>query len=321
MRFLQFFVLVFGVASLGSDGTAVLAQIQFPAAPFPFQLPTIPSQPTPQGTIEQIFNNPSAFATAPIATLFQQITPYFNISSLENFLSPLAGLRQLNANVDYDSIPQAIRESLQSAVDQFNKSVNASFAQGLASIENSLATLNETISSIITNAQNVTITSVQDIENRISKFNETVQRCFRDNVSQYSQIIPAARDNVVDCVNRKRNETLAVIDEGRQNIADAIDGGQNLSSTILACNSLPDQGDIFNFGVVGCYISAIFSIRRETILLPFEMARRFGEIVRVVSSTRGDVIECGTIIAETVADQTLNATQTISNCLIVKQST
>lgn len=320
MRFLQFLVLVFGVASLGGDGTAVLAQIQFPAATFPFQVPTIPSQPTPQGTFEQLFNNPSE--SAPIATLIQQITPYFNISSLQNFLSPLTGLRQLTANFDYDSIPQAIRVSLQSALDQFNKSVNASFAQGLESIENSLASLNETISSIITNAENVTITSVQDIENRISQFNETVQRCFRDKVSQYSQIIPAARDDVVDCVNRKRNETFAVIEEGRQNIADAINGGENLSSTILACNSLPGQSDIFNFGTIGCYISAIFSIRRETILLPVVMARRFGEIDRVVSSTRGDVIECGTIIAATVAEQALNATQTIANCLLpVQQST
>jgi hypothetical protein len=54
-------------------------------------------------------------------------------------------------------------------------------------------------------------------------------------------------------------------------------------------------------------------------VLPFQMARRFGEMDRSISSIRSDAVKCAAIVAEAITEQSLNVTQTIANCLIERQ--
>lgn len=119
-------------------------------------------------------------------------------------------------------------------------------------------------------ARKVTATSVSYIANRINQYNETIRHCIRDHGSKYGEIIPAARDEAVECVRDKKNEGFAIIDEARVNIVDVINGAQNFSSSIQQCSSLDQQTQIN----LGCYTYAVLNIRSATVLLPLEMAKR-----------------------------------------------
>lgn len=145
-----------------------------------------------------------------------------------------------------------------------------------------------------------------------------MRQCIRDNVSKYGEIIPAAREEAVECVRNKKNEGFAIINEARVNIVDAINDAHNVSSSVQRCSSF-DQQNQFRLGVFGCYTSAILNIRSATVLLPLEMAKRYSEMNKAVSSTRADILKCAMIITESAAGQSLNATETIADCLIRKQ--
>lgn len=312
-----------------------------------FQWPTVPSLPTlveppatsnpslndliekikesipraelpPVRTLDQLFNTSAlnVFPSNPITSFIQQFESFFNVSSLHNFLTPPA-FRELTTGVEVNSIPLVIRSMVRSAFEQFETAVNASFAKGEERIGSSFGLLNQSASSAIESSENLTKTSIQDIESHIAKYNETVRSCVIGNASRYQDIIPIARDGTENCVHDKVNGGKTILEKGRVDIQNAIDGGKNLSSTIQSC-SQPDVQAGFNLGIVGCYISAVFNIRSETILLPIQMTRRFAEIDEYISSARADIVNCFAILTETIAEQSLNVTQTIANCLIRK---
>lgn len=288
-------------------------------APHQINLPTTPITvgPASQRIFDQLFN---FSAPNPISDHFnftglnfvEHFSNFLNVSNWQNFFLP-----EPRSDVNISSIPQSIRKTLLGALAQFEKSTNATFVRGVSRVQDSFAQLNETASSIITMVESVTTKSIEDIENNISQLNATVQRCVRANVSQYEDILTAARDESETCINNKVEGGEAIIEEGQSNMIATINGAQNLSATIQQC-SAPDIKDHFFFGVVGCYTSAIINIRRETILLPLQMTKRFGEIDSYISSTRAEVIRCTTSVVETIAEQSLGVSGTIATCLLEK---
>lgn len=256
---------------------------------------------------DQLFNSPSANTESyPIATLVQDFSSLTNINSYQNWL-PAA--RQSSS--DYDSIPEPLKKNIQEAFEMLGKVVNATLSQGLQRIEKAFGALNETALAMTSLAETVVARTIQDIENRISHYNETVRACISEHISDYAVILPTAQNGSIECVENKFAEGYDVIDQGRNDIAAAIAGAQNLSATIEQCNA-----DQFNLTVFNCYTSAIFHIRSEIIFLPLQMAKRFGEMVQYVTSTKEELAYCYITVGETAAEQSLNATQTIANCLI-----
>lgn len=251
----------------------------------------------------------------PFNSLTQELPNIFNASFLQNLFIP-SDYRQ-NSNLNDISDPQVKQTSDQNSVDAWSNAANESLTQGLERIKLLRDRLNETTISIIAASENAATTGIAEIETHLAQYNETVQNCARSNASQYQEIIPAARDEAIECIRRKRNEGFSIIAEGRQNINDAVNGAQNLSATIQQC-SLPDVRDRYVLGVIGCYASAIINIRSETILLPILITRRFGEIDDEVVTIQSDVIKCGAGVTETISAQGLNVTQTIANCVIEK---
>lgn len=296
--------------------------LQIPA-PIQINLPTVPSTPFTVGPaslriFDQFFN---FSAPNPIVEHFnltcfnltEHFSNLFNVSNWHNFLLPEA-----RSDVNISSIPQSIRKTLLDALAQFEKSTNATLVRGVSRVQDSFARLNETASSIITMVESVTTKSIEDIENNINQLNATVQRCVRANVSQFEDILTAAREESETCINDKVEGGEAIIEEGQANIIAAIYGARNLSATIQQC-SAPDIKDHFFFGAVGCYTSAIVNIRRDTLLLPLQMTKRFGEIDAYISSTRAEVIRCTTSVVETIAEQSLGVSGTIATCLLEKE--
>lgn len=256
---------------------------------------------------DQIFNSPSANPESyPIATLIKDFSSLTNVNSYQNWL-PAA--RQSSS--DYDSIPESLRENIQGAFEMLGKVVNATLSRGLERLEKAFGALNDTALSMTLLAENVVARTIQDIDNRISHYNETVRACIDEHISEYAVILPAARDGSIECVENKLAEGYEIIEQGRNDIAAAIAGAQNLSATIEQCSA-----DQFNLTVFNCYTSALFHIRSETIFLPLQMTKRFGEMVQYVTSTKADLANCYIAVGETAAEQSLNATQTIANCLI-----
>jgi hypothetical protein len=266
----------------------------------------------PQRTFEQLFNYslPQTLPTHPVALFINDIVQLFNISNYRN-LFPLTGVRQFDFDVDYNSIPNALQRTFQNAFDRFNNAVNSTITQGLTRIELSLERLNDTAFTVINMTKVLADEGIRDIQSNINKYNETIRECVGSNISEYEKVIPAARDTAIDCVNNKVNDGVAIYNRTRNDINDAIDGARNLSTSINDCSS---QG--FNIAVVGCYTSSLLNIRRETILLPINMARRFSETDEYISSLRSEVVNCSSLVAEAVAEQSLNATRTIANCLL-----
>lgn len=273
---------------------------------------------SPTRSFDQLFNT-SGMNTLPfnaISTFVQEFVNYFNASSLHNLLTPPA-FRQVSTSNDLSAIPLVVRSMVLSAFEQFGSAVNASLARGTEKIENSFGLLNQSALSAFESVENLTTTSIQDIDNHIARYNETVRSCVVSNASRYQEIIPIARDGAENCVHEKLNGGKSILEQGWIDIQNAIDGGRNLSETVQTC-SQPDVQNGFNLGIVGCFISAVFNIRRETILLPIQMTRRFAEIDEFISSTRADVVNCFAALTEVIAEQSLNVTQTIANCLIRK---
>lgn len=313
------------VPTFGNQQKETLQGFQIPA-PSSFQAMTIPTPMFPNGfglaaddaqrSFDQIFNPvwPNMFPTNPFAALIQEFLKIFNVSSLAN-VAP--GFRQLSTNLDYDSVPEPIRKALEYAFKQYNKSVNASFVQGLEKIRNSFGRFNETVNSSIELSENLVTIGLQDINRTISKYNESVQNCVYAQASYYEAIIPNAGDKAKDCVHEKVSEVKNVIENGESNIVEAVDGAQNLTTTIRQCSSEEAQENYY-FGVVGCYVLALFNVHRETILLPLQLTQRFGEIDMSITSSRGDVIACTSTVSKTIAEQSLNVTETIADCLIRK---
>lgn len=262
------------------------------------------------------FVNPFQLQDNSVTSFIQPFASFFNVSAFQSFLGQenLSRSLQLDSNIDFDSVPLLIRKTLQRVIEQFNSTLNAASARNLEKIESSIERLNETALSVINKTINVTESTIADIENRINQYNETVRECIGDNVSDYREIIPAARDNAVECVRNMRNEGFAIIDEARANIVEAINDVLNVTATIQLCSNSSNQQS--QIGVFGCYTAAVLNIRSATILLPLKMARSFSEMDKSVSSTRGEIINCTAEIIETAAEQTLNVTETIASCLI-----
>lgn len=307
---MKFIVLIF-ISFVGRH--SVLSQFQLPT--FDFQssvnaaasgaedfVQNSPPQPT-------VADAPSLFTNSsnPIATFAQD---FANISSHQNLIFP-PGARQLNSTADYDSVPQSLRKALQSAFEQFAKAVNASLVQGLSRIQNSSQRLNETALSTIAAVENIATTGIEDIERRIQQYNETVRDCIRDNATQYQAIISAARDEAVACVSNKSSSAIEIIEKGRNDIVGAISGAQNLSATIENCSS-----QNYNFGVFSCFLSAIFNIQSQTVLLPIQMVKRVAEMEQFAVATAVDVGKCESFMSATFAEQSLNVTRTIAQCLV-----
>lgn len=314
-------------------------QIPFNIGPPGFQIPTpasIPSGPVQSFLsqlqdqvngarennylqfFQELFNptSPSFFPANPVTSLIQKFQEIlFNSSSLSNpFLSDF---RTINTSIDYNSIPEPIRKSLESAFAQFHKSVNRSFNQGLERIQNSFEKLNKTANSAIEFVENSVATGLQDINNTISRYNETVQNCFYDKASYYEAIIPNAGDEAKDCVRKKISEVENIIGAGQANIVEAIEGAQNLTTTIQSCSS--EEAQEYNyFGAIGCYILSLLNVHSETVFLPLQITRRFTEIDMSITSSRADVIACTSTVSETIAQQSLNVTGIIADCLIIK---
>ena len=300
--------------------------LQIPA-PYPYQATTSPSPLLPlngfspaadnqQKSFKEIFNPalPNIFPSNLLSTLIQEFIKIFKGTSSLNFSS---GFRQLSTNIGYESVPEPIRESLEKAFKQYKKSVNASFVQGLEKIRNSFGRFNETVKSSIELSDNLVTTGLQDINRTISKYNESVQSCVYAQASYYEAIIPNAGDKAKDCIHQKVSEVKNVIENGESNIVEAVDGAQNLTTTIRQCSSDEAQEN-FHFGVIGCYVSALFNVHKETILLPLQLTQRFGEIDKSITSAYGDIIACTSAVSKTIAEQSLNVTETIADCLIRK---
>lgn len=340
MKFLVLFVLI----NLVAQRTA-LALPQ--SLPWPVSVPTFPTNPASTGSLaalssslekfresspkiefpptrtfgfDQLFNT-SALNTMPfnaIASFIQEFVSSFNASSIQNLLTPPApAFRQLRTGADFNSIPLVVRSMVRSAFEHFGSAVNASFEKGKEKIESSFGLLNTSALSAIGSIENLTATSIQDIDDHIAKYNETVRSCVVSNASRYQEIMPIARDGAENCVHDKLNGGKAILEQGWVDIQNAMEGGRNLSETIQSCSQTNVQSG-FNLGIVGCYISAVFNIRSETILLPIQMTRRFAEMDEYISSARADIVNCFAIITESIAEQSLNVTQTIANCLIRK---
>lgn len=274
---------------------------------------------SPQRVFESIFNaaQPSFIPTNPIAAVVQNFANLFNISSLQNVLSP-SGARQLGADVDYDSVPASIRQILRNAIERFDSALNATLVNGLARLENSFQSLNQTALSTIAFVANLTTSTIQDIGANITQYNQTVQSCINTSASDYREILPAARDEAINCIHQKTNEGRVIIEEGRSDITDAIYGAQNLTETIRECSSETNR-ERYIFGAFGCYLSAVVNIHSETIALPFQMTRRFSEMADSVTSIGPDAIKCAAIVTQAITEQSLNVTQTIANCLIERR--
>lgn len=312
--------------NLNIPGLQIGSQVPFsfttasPSVPSGFTL-TPPTSPSPQNpfqnflptqrTFDQLFNSslPNTFFTSnPIASIIQDFTNLVgNITA--NFL-PQSGFRQFSASNDYDSIPQSIRKSFQAAFERLGDAVNAAFGRGLGRVVNSLEQLNATALSVIAVAEDLVNSSLQDIERNIAQYNETIQQCVRSNASAYQDILPEARDEAINCVNNILEAGSKIYFDTLDDINASVNGALNLSATINKCS----EHD-FNFGSIACYTSAIFNIQSETVFLPLQMTRRFGEAVQLISAASADMAKCGANIGETAAEQSLNVTRTIANCL------
>lgn len=255
------------------------------------------------------------FPANPLDDFIQSLASFFNISLTPELFTP-PGFRQARS-ADVDSIPEIVRKAVRSAFDHFNSIMNATLARGLEGLRNSVRGLNETAFSVIVTSENAVNASLTEIGRQIAHYNQSIQDCVHTRASNYRTIIPAARDEAIDCVNRKRDEVEGIIVRGRQNILDAISGAQSLNSTIQSCSSA-DVQERFVVGVVGCYLSAIVNIRKETILLPIALTQRFGEVTEAVTKLHSDFLTCGAVVTEVIAGQGLNVTQTIANCFITK---
>lgn len=302
----------------------VLSQFTFPGISNQgFQLPTLSTLPLNLNGFEQLNNQKSLDqllyeappSILPANLVVKLIQEFIKNDSSQSLLA--SGLRQLSSNLDYSSLPKPIQQGLENAFKQFSKSVDASFDEGLARIRNSFGRFNETANSAIELAENLVTTGIQDINSNISKYNETIQSCVYDKASGYEEIIPSAGDEAQDCIHDKVSEIKEIMENGRTDIAAAVDGAQNLTTTIKQCSSSEAQEN-YHFGVIGCYISALINVSRETIMLPLQMTKRFGEIDMSIASARGDVIACTSTITETIAEQSMNVTAAIADCLITK---
>lgn len=278
-----------------------------PRSPFPIFTPPTPSPFSfnpPQDstkTFDQLFNTS---LTPHPQVIVQQLLQEF-----ANIFNPNSVLRQVTSSTpsDYNSVPQAIRDTLEGAFENFRNVINSTLSKGLASVEQSFDRFNETAISTIDEINAITTLSIEKIDQEISKYNETVRDCILDNASKYRDIIPAARNQSIECVNYHYQDGLAIIEQGRNDIAAAIGGAQNLTAVIENCST--------NYHL-GCYISAIINIRSDTIFLPIRMVRRFAEVSEYVGKTSSKLVGCSAIVSETIAEQSLNVTQTVANCLI-----
>lgn len=249
----------------------------------------------------------------PLFVFIESLASLFNVSLTPEQFIPSSFREKRSADVD--SVPEIVRRAVQSAFDQLNSAVNATFARGLERLQDSVRGLNETAFSVIIATENAVNASLSEIERQIAHHNETIQDCVRSHASDYRTIILAARDEAIECVERKRDEVKGIIARGRQNIQDAISGAQSLNSTIQSCSSA-DVQDRFVLGAVGCYLSAIINIRKETLLLPIALTQRFGEVTEAVTKLHSDFLTCGAIVTEVIVGQGLNVTQTIANCFL-----
>jgi len=247
----------------------------------------------------------------------QQARNITDFSQLAPLISRFANITSFSSNLisssALSSAPEFLRKTLEQAFNQLNSALQATVGNGIQNIEKTFQSLNGTALSIIGSVQNTATASVQALETQLSQFNATVRRCVDDTTSPFQGLIYAARDGAVDCVRNKLSDGRAIIDNGRQNIADAIAGAQNLSQSLQACSS--QSGQDSNIGLVGCYASALINIHSETILLPIQLTKRFGEIDEFIMSYQADAIKCVSLISEAVTRQTLNVTRAVASCL------
>lgn len=282
-----------------------------------------------QQRIGQIFNPlqglfpgasiPNPFSSNPIGqfidNLFQQNN---NTSGIQNFLANINELgARSNGNsaesLNVSSVPESLRQMVQQAFQQYSNAVNLTIIQGLGTLQESYQNLNQSTTNFIQSIGNISTSGIKSIQDNISQFNATSQSCINANAPGYQDIIPAARDQAQNCVNSKTNEGSAIYETGRTNIQTAIAGGQNFTSSINACQSISTNNPFQTFG---CYAKAILNIQSDTILLPIQLAKRFGEADELINTLRAAGIKCVSSIGETVTEQSLNVTRAIGLCVV-----
>ena len=244
--------------------------------------------------LEQVIQFPS-FNT--FATFLQQLFPFVN--------NPVSAFRQINLSSD-SSFPQSFIATLQNAFENFQRKINETLSRGIGNVLNSIERMNSTAQSTFSKIQNLTAQSIANFDEKINEFNGTVRKCIEENVAGYHQIIPIAANKTIDCINNKVQSGVEIIEEGRNDIANAVTGASDLSSALQKCSSN------YQFG---CYISALVNIRSDTVLLPLQLSKRFAEMEGYIGKTSSEIARCGIVFVETIAAQSINVTQTISNCV------
>ena len=244
-------------------------------------------------TLEQIFQFPN-FNT--FSTLLKQLFPINN---------PVSAFRQANLSSN-SSFPQSFIEVLQNSFETFQNTVNETLSKGVESVQNSIERLNSTAQLTFNRIQNLTAQSIANLDEKINMYNGTIRKCIEDNVSGYNQIISTAANQTIHCVSYKVQKGVEIIEQGRNDIANAVEGATNLSSALQKCST--------NY-TFGCYISTIVNIRNDTVLLPLQLSKRFADIEAYIGKTTADVVDCGIIIVQIIAAQSINVTQTITQCV------
>lgn len=268
-----------------------------------------------QQRIGQVFNPlqglflgasiPNPFSFNPIGPQIQNFLPNFTAYGLRSN----AYIQSLNVS----SVPDSIRQIIRQAFEEYSNTVNSTIIQGFELLHESYQNLNQTTTNLFESIANITTSGIKEIQDNISQFNETAQNCIRENAPGYQDIIPAARDQAQNCVNSKTNEGREIYERSRTNIQTAIAGGQNFTSSINECQTNSTNNVYQTFG---CYATAILNIQSDTILLPIQLAKRFGESDEFVNTLRAAGIKCVSNIGETVTEQTLNVTRAIGLCVV-----
>lgn len=293
------------------------------------QLPAFGSNSTPQLTISKISSwSPLNILTSnqPFHTNSslpsQNLPGGFNVSQLQ-FLSEAVSSSVNTIHTVIQAIANASAEHTQPSL-KTNSGGDATFSQLLddtfrscfenisrtanKTIMEGLKRLNETALSVFLLSQDLVTTSVQDIKNSISHYNETVRSCVYDHSSTFQEMISAAHAQALDCIQKKVEAAIQIWYETRRDNVLAATSFQKFIESINHCGSLKNP--------INCYIEALFNVNKETLLLFFQLARRVSVIEEYVGSVRTELINCTASITDSIATQSLNVSQTIASCLL-----
>lgn len=290
---------------------------------FDFQLPQLPSQQEitfnsnnngnyltedGQKTFNELAFN-STNISGPLAEIFKEVEKFLNISNYQQWFLP-SDYRQLS-NYSNISLPYLeMRSSLQSAIEQYSSTLNSSLSQGFEQTQKAFTELSEFAITAIQMSNNVAATTLVEMEAQVNRYSETIANCIEEKSGGYREILPKARDVTVDCVYTKYQQGLSIIFGTRNDTIEAINGGRQLGENVNNCTTQASSAK------VACILKAIANINRNTILLPVQMTKRFGDASQYIATIKSDILNCGAKVIDAVAEQSLNVTQSIAICLI-----